>query len=81
MRLQSVLEIKNRIKLKEENSWWNIGGEIDLLEITENSSNFIERNNTVFNGSQKELIDRFQNDILSIKGRILKEAKIIPYKM
>jgi hypothetical protein len=80
-RNDAVLEIKNRIKLKEENSWWNIGGEIDLLEITENSSNFIERNNTVFNGSQKELIDRFQNDILSIKGRILKEAKIIPYKM
>jgi hypothetical protein len=80
-RNDAVLEIKNRIKLKEENSWWNIGGEIDLLEITENSSNFIERNNTVFNGSQKELIDRFQNDILSIKGRILKESKIIPYKM
>ena len=78
-RNEAINEIKERIKSKEEISWWNIGGNIDLLEITENLSKFIEKNNIVFSGSQKELLNRFQNDIESIKGTIFKKAKLIPY--
>jgi len=75
----AIIEIKRRIQEKEDEKWWSIGGPIDILKITSDSFEFSEKNVNVFNGSQRLLIENFQNDIDSIQGRILREPKVIPY--
>lgn len=77
--IEALNSIKQRINTKANLRWWNIGGTIDILKITEDSSEFIEKNSNVFNGSHKELIYNFQNNLERIQGKILREPKIVPY--
>jgi hypothetical protein len=76
---EAVIDIKDRIKKKETEKWWNIGGTIDILKITPNTHEFIEKNDNVFNGSQSELIYNFQNNLSGINGKIFNIPKILPY--
>lgn len=77
--IEAIASIKQRINIKENQQWWNIGGPIDILKITMDSAEFVEINRNVFNGSQKELIYNFQNNLEKIQGKIFREPKILPY--
>ena len=78
---EAIIEIKNRITEKEKEKWWTIGGPIDILKITNNSFEFIEKNKSTFNGNQNELIDNFKNNISHINGKVLETPKIEKYNL
>lgn len=78
---EAIAEIKNRIKQKEKEKWWTIGGPIDILKITNDSFEFIEKNTNTFCGNQNELLDNFKNNIGKINGKILKTPKTEKYNL
>jgi len=78
---EAIDEIKKRIKDKEKEKWWSIGGQIDLLQIKNNSFEFLEKNPNVFEGNQKELINNFNNNIKKINGKILQNPIIEKYNL
>ena len=73
-----IKEIKRRIAEKSLEKWWSIGGEITLLEIKENSYNFLLNSND-FKESQTELIRCFNEDLNKIKGRIINPPRLEKY--
>lgn len=78
---ETIEEIKSRIRDKEKEKWWTIGGSIDILQIKVESYRFIEKNTDIFDGTQKELLDSFKNNIKKINGKILDIPKIEKYSL
>ncbi|OHD12663.1 MAG: hypothetical protein A2086_09370 [Spirochaetes bacterium GWD1_27_9] len=76
---EAIIEIKRRIKQKEIEKWWTIGGPIDILRITEKKTEFISKNSNVFNGTQDDLIYYFNNNIEKLNGKILNPSKLVEY--
>jgi hypothetical protein len=78
---ETIKDIKSRIRDKEKEKWWTIGGSIDILQIKAESYEFIEKNTDIFDGTQKELLDSFKNNIKKINGKILDIPKIVKYSL
>lgn len=74
-------EIVSRIKEKSTEKWWNIGSEVEILQIRKKESKFIMKGKDIFTGSQKVLLDYLQNNPEMINGRLLAEPHIEEYNL
>lgn len=73
-----IQEIKKRIEEKSKEKWWTIGGDLTLLKINRDKSEYVLKSNN-FTGSQKELIDCFNNNLAKIKGHVINPSRLEKY--
>lgn len=74
-----VAELIDRISKKALEKYWNIGGPIEILKITNKNGIFIRENKKIFNGTQKELINCFKSNLCKINGEILQNPYLEKY--
>lgn len=76
---EAIEEINKRINEASKKKYWNIGGPVEILEINREEGRFVQKNTKLFDGSQKELVSYFKNDISKINGRIFKKPYLKKY--
>jgi hypothetical protein len=71
-RQEIISEINRRIKQKSVEKPYFIGGDIEIMELlSDGTYEYIQKSNTIFNGTLNELLSKFNSDINIINGRII----------
>lgn len=76
---EAIEEINKRINEASEKKYWKIGGPVEILKISRKEGIFVQENTKLFDGTQKELVSYFKNDISKINGHILKKPYLEKY--
>lgn len=79
---QSIItEINNRIKQKSFEKPYSIGGPIEIIELLpDNTFQYVQKSNYIFNGTHQELISCFNTNINKINGKIINPPVLQRYE-
>jgi len=73
----AIDQICKTISDSSKNKPESIGEEVEILKITKKEGKYIKEGNELFYGDQKELFELMKNDLLKIKGEILKPPVVL----
>ena len=74
-------EIVRRIQAKSKVKWWNVGGQVEVLSITNKKAEFLLKSSAIFNGNMTDLIGKLRFNPESINGRIVSPPHIEEYNL